>query len=120
MIAESGLQPSPSLGDVTFETVVTGANEGAVAFSASSYGRSSTADTSSKGDVAEAVDELPDVMQLNTKIAEVEAAIRQARKNGETKKVKELSTRREDLVRLKRVEQIYVRPRIGSSFLLQN
>ena len=91
MIAESGLQPSPSVGDVTFESVVTGANGGASAFSGIAHGSRSgsgvgVSDAGSRGEIlAEPVDELPDVMQLNAKIAEVEASIKLAKRNGETK-----------------------------------
>jgi hypothetical protein len=48
---------------------------------------------------------LPDVVLLDAKIAEVEAVIKKADSNSERRKAKE---RKEDLMRLKRVEQIYV------------
>ena len=115
MIAESGLQPSPSLGSVTFESVVTGANEGASAFSHTSLSRATV--ESSRGDAVDAVDELPDVMQLNSKIAEADAAIKHARRNGEVKRVKELTTKKEDLMRLRRVELIYVSPLLLEAFV---
>lgn len=106
MIAESGLQPSPSVGDVTFESVVTDANEGTSAFSHTSHSRT-TADTG-RGDASDTVDELPDLVQLNAKIVEIDSALKQARKKGEVKRANELSARKEDLMRLRRVEQIYV------------
>jgi hypothetical protein len=52
------------------------------------------------------VEILPDVVNLGVKIAEAEAAFKQAEANSDRRKAKE---RREDLLRLKRVEQIYVR-----------
>lgn len=48
---------------------------------------------------------LPDVVLLDAKIAEVEAALKKADSNSERRRAKE---RKEDLMRLKRVEQIYV------------
>ena len=47
----------------------------------------------------------PDVVLLDAKISEVEAAIKKADSNSERRRAKE---RKEDLMRLKRVEQIYV------------
>lgn len=44
-------------------------------------------------------------MNLDAKIAEAEAALKEAETTGEKRRAKE---RREDLLRLKRVEQIYV------------
>lgn len=53
----------------------------------------------------EGSDVLPDVGQLDAKIAETEAALAQAESVGDQRRARE---RREDLMRLKRVEQIYV------------
>ena len=50
---------------------------------------------------------------MDAKIAEAEAALRKADSNSERRRAKE---RKEDLMRLKRVEQIYV----GLSQLLQS
>ena len=44
-------------------------------------------------------------MLLDAKIAEAEASLKKAESNSDRRKVKE---RKEDLMRLKRVEQIYV------------
>lgn len=53
----------------------------------------------------EAGEKLPDVAILDAKIAEAE----QAMKDGETSSARRLAKdRREDMMRLKRVEQIYV------------
>ena len=49
---------------------------------------------------------LPDVAQLDAKIAEAEEAMAKAETSAEKRKAKE---RKEDLMRLKRVETIYVR-----------
>ena len=49
---------------------------------------------------------LPDIARLNARIAAAEAALKNATSPAEKRKAKEL---REDLNRLKRVEQIYVR-----------
>lgn len=54
----------------------------------------------------EASETLPDIAQLDAKIAEAEEAMAKAETAAEKRKAKE---RREDLMRLKRVEQIYVR-----------
>lgn len=48
---------------------------------------------------------LPDVALLDQKIAEAEAAMNSATNSGEKRRAKE---RKEDLMRLKRVETIYV------------
>ena len=53
----------------------------------------------------EASETLPDVAQLDAKIAEAEEAMAKAETSAEKRKAKE---RKEDLMRLKRVEQIYV------------
>ena len=50
---------------------------------------------------------LPDVAQLDAMIAEAEAAMATAETSAEKRKAKE---RKEDLMRLKRVELIYVSP----------
>ena len=55
----------------------------------------------------EASETLPDIAQLDAKIAEAEEAMANAETAADKRKAKE---RREDLMRLKRVEQIYVRP----------
>lgn len=57
----------------------------------------------------EASDTLPDIAQLDAKIAEAEEAMAKAETTAEKRKAKE---RKEDLMRLKRVEQIYVRQAI--------
>lgn len=49
----------------------------------------------------------PDIALLDEKIAEAAKAIEESETTSEKRKAKE---RREDLMRLKRVEQIYVRP----------
>ncbi len=56
----------------------------------------------------EAGERLPDVALLDAKIAEAERAIAEGETTGEKRRAME---RREDLMRLKRVEQIYVRTR---------
>ncbi|KAI5125053.1 hypothetical protein M0805_007476 [Coniferiporia weirii] len=105
MIEESGLQRvSGADGNFeTFDSVLSlnthGIDPGAMP------GEKKLAD-----DMEETVDEPPDVSLLNLKISEVEAAIRRTSKNdgrAEAKKLKELREKREDLMRLKRVEQIY-------------
>ncbi|EJD01434.1 uncharacterized protein FOMMEDRAFT_126353 [Fomitiporia mediterranea MF3/22] len=63
-------------------------------------------------DADDTAEELPDIALLNSKIAEVEAAIKQTEKSSgggraQVKKLKELRQMREDLLRLKRAEQIY-------------
>jgi hypothetical protein len=54
----------------------------------------------------EVAETLPDVVNLGIKITEAEAAYKQAETSSDKRKAKE---RKEDLLRLKRVEQIYVR-----------
>ena len=54
----------------------------------------------------ESAEPLPDIALLDTKIAEAEAAISEAASGPLERKAKE---RKEDLMRLKRVEMIYVR-----------
>lgn len=113
-IEESGLQRMPGsgaerAGGDTLESVLS-LNGGAGVGVADRRG--SVADTIYR-DVDDPADELPDVALLNAKIAEAEAAIKQARGGGgdrsEGRRIKEARERREDLLRLKRVEQIYVR-----------
>ncbi|KAK7695945.1 hypothetical protein QCA50_000584 [Cerrena zonata] len=58
----------------------------------------------SQTQTAEGSDVLPDVAQLDAKIAEAEAALAQAESSGDKRRARE---RREDLTRLRRVEQIY-------------
>lgn len=53
-----------------------------------------------------AEDKLPDIALIDIKIAEAEAEMAKAETTAEKRKAKE---RKEDLLRLKRVEQIYVR-----------
>ena len=55
-------------------------------------------------------EKLPDVALLDAKIAEAEKAIAEGETTAEKRRAME---RREDLMRLKRVEQIYVRPRLA-------
>ena len=54
----------------------------------------------------EVAETLPDVVNLGIKITEAETAYKQAETSSDKRKAKE---RKEDLLRLKRVEQIYVR-----------
>ena len=53
----------------------------------------------------ESSETLPDIAHLDSKIAEAEEAMAKAETSAEKRKAKE---RKEDLMRLKRVEQIYV------------
>lgn len=57
---------------------------------------------------------MPDIALLDAKIAEATKAMEEAETTGEKRREKE---RKEDLMRLKRVEQIYVRP-FGSCRML--
>lgn len=56
-------------------------------------------------DDAESTEVLPDVALLDAKIAEATIALEEAQSTSEKRKLKE---RKEDLLRLKRVETIYV------------
>lgn len=53
----------------------------------------------------ETAEPLPDIALLDAKIAEATVAMRDAESSADKRKAKE---RKEDLMRLKRVEQIYV------------
>ncbi len=65
-------------------------------------------------DLSYAPEEQQDMVQLNTMLAETEAKIKEAVKKGNHKEVIELKQRKEDIIRLKRVEQVYVS--FGSAF----
>lgn len=118
MIAESGLQRMPGSENTfdTFESIL-GGNGGNSSTNGSSapallYSDRRGSDGSYRDDFGDATEDLPDVILLNAKIAEIEAFIQQADARGgdrtELKKLKEANEKREDLLRLKRVEQIYV------------
>lgn len=114
MIEESGLQRL-SGADGSFETFdsVLSLNAHGVDGSSGAGSVLSNAERKTTSDVDDTAEELPDIMLLDTKISETEAAIKEAEKNvasgrGQVRKLKELRERREDLLRLKRVEQIYV------------
>lgn len=73
-------------------------------FASSTYTNPSAQDDGANED-AETAESLPDLALLDAKIAEATAALEKAETSSEKRKAKE---RREDLMRLKRVEQIYV------------
>lgn len=78
------------------------------------FGVTLTAPLQSRSLDDEAGEKLPDVAILDAKIAEAE----QAMKDGETSSARRLAKdRREDMMRLKRVEQIYVCPPGASAVL---
>lgn len=54
-------------------------------------------------------EEHQDMIQLNAMLIEVEENIKNAIKSGNTKLANELKQRKDDILRLKRVEQVYVR-----------
>lgn len=113
MIEESGLQRLSGVQSnfETFDSVLSLNSHGLEAGSTANSGFSN-ADKKATDDIDDVVEELPDISLLNSKLSEVETAIRQAETGGggraEAKKLRELRERREDLLRLKRVEQIYV------------
>ncbi|KAE9406015.1 hypothetical protein BT96DRAFT_852276 [Gymnopus androsaceus JB14] len=72
-------------------------------FASSTYTNPSAQDDGANED-AETAESLPDLALLDAKIAEATAALEKAETSSEKRKAKE---RREDLMRLKRVEQIY-------------
>ncbi|KAL5527397.1 hypothetical protein ACEPAG_6188 [Sanghuangporus baumii] len=113
MIEESGLHRLTGAENLfeTFDSVLSLNSHGVDGSSATSSALTN-ADKKSVDDAEDATEQLPDVALLNTKIAETEAAIKQSEKDiggsrVEVKKLKELRQKREDLQKLKRVEQIY-------------
>lgn len=110
MIEESGLQklPGSDLNFETFESVL----------SLNSHGRDGGSTTSSGTEksgskVDEPPEDLPDITFLNTKLKEVEKDIARligSKSQADVKKLRRLRERKEDMLRIKRVEQIYVSP----------
>ena len=109
MIEESGLQkiPGSELNFETFETVLSLNSHGRE--TASSFSTGTERSTGPEGD--EQLEELPDITLLDTKLKEVERDISQlvgGRSQADVKKLRRLRERREDILRMKRVELIYV------------
>ena len=115
MIAESGLQRDSEGSFETFESVLNNnAGNAGPSSSGSAFAnvaRRSARDTTSS-EVEEPLEELEDVKLLNTKIVETDTELKKSPNDGtrqSIKNIKNLLERKEDLMRLKRVEQIYVR-----------
>lgn len=103
MIEESGLQKMAK-SDLNFETFES-------VLSLNSHGRdvgSTTSQGTEKSKEDEPPGEFPDVALLDTKLKEVEREIQRLNRSHETRKLGRLRERREDILRIKRVEQIYV------------
>lgn len=117
MIEESGLQrTSGTESDFdTFDSVLSFNSGGGppinnAGLDAPGADRHSAA-SAARDDAGDPLEELPDVILLNSKIAEINDKIKEinnASDKDTAKKLKELKERQEDLLRLKRVEQIYV------------
>lgn len=119
MIEESGLQRMPGADafSETFDSILSlNSTYGLQASGFTSSSVISGSDRKSsivsiKDDLEDSSEELLDIVLLNAKIAEVEDKIKEATQDNDgsnTRKIKELRERREDLLRLRRVEQIYV------------
>ena len=104
MIAESGLQRSNDVDDLgdTLET--------ALGLGASNTHRKTDTNASipSNLDSDDMMDTNKDTAQLNALMGEVEAELKAAIKEGDVRRVNELRQKKEDVARLKRVEQVYV------------
>ena len=112
MIEESGLQrlAGPNGDFETFDSVLSLNSRNAEGSSASNSAFS-TNEKKIVDDTEETSEELPDMALLDSKIVEVDAALKQLDRTSsrsEAKKYLELKEQREDMMRLKRVEQIYV------------
>ena len=100
MIAESGLQRSSADG-------LTDTLESALGLNNGGTEKRPESDFMDE-DPSLAPEEHQDMVQLNAMLAETEGKIKDATKRGDIKEVNELRQRKEDITRLKRVEQIYV------------
>lgn len=113
MIAESGLEHMPGSEGIpdAFDTTGSGTSGGV---SSTEFGPgASAADRRasvalSRDDTDDFEEDLPDVLLLDNKIAEAEAAIKNADAIGDRTERRKAKERKEDFLRLKRVEQIYV------------
>ncbi|KAH8118350.1 hypothetical protein DFH11DRAFT_1540546 [Phellopilus nigrolimitatus] len=112
MIVESGLQRLAGAEGKfeTFDSILSLTSGGGNEATSTAGSGFSAAEKRSLDDPEDIPEELPDVALLNAKMSEVEDAIKQVNRNGnraEVKKLKELREKKEDLMRLKRIEQIY-------------
>ncbi|KIJ37340.1 hypothetical protein M422DRAFT_69303 [Sphaerobolus stellatus SS14] len=91
ILDESGLDSLPNKNDLDFATFITGVHD-------KRYSVVSTVGNNDEGET------LADIALLDEKIAQADEAVRKAHTSGDRRKAQE---RKEDLIRLKRVESIY-------------